>query len=56
MAWLFGVAILISGVALIAFHVQNLPYTWNSVGLGIYTGLIGFFILLAATAYIAQSA
>lgn len=53
--WLFGVVILIIGVALIAYHVKDLPYTWDYIGLGAVIGLIGFIMLIGATAYIEES-
>lgn len=55
MVWLLGVVGLTTGVALIAYHVKDIPYTWNYIGLGVIIALVGFITLIGATAYIEDS-
>jgi len=50
-AWLLGLGSLAGGVALVAYHVKDIPYTWNFIGLGTILGLVGFITLLGATAF-----
>ncbi|MDH5448871.1 MAG: hypothetical protein OEX01_07730 [Candidatus Bathyarchaeota archaeon] len=54
-AWLLGLAVLIGGVALVAYHVKDIPYAWNFVGLGTILGLIGFVTLMGTTAWMMES-
>lgn len=48
--WLLGLVMLVGGVALVAYHVRDIPYTYNSIGLGTILGLVGFLILMGTTA------
>jgi ABC-type uncharacterized transport system permease subunit len=55
MVWLLGVAGLTIGVALIAYHVKEIPYTWTHIGFGVIIALVGTITLIGATAYIEES-
>ncbi len=48
--WLSGLGALVGGVALLAYHVRDVPYTWNVVGLGSILAVLGFMTLIGTTA------